>query len=334
MNAKTILLITIIGMTANTIALAQEIATTKNGRDVILNSNGTWEYLNNNRSSVKESANETLRAYLSASSWRERTTFVLDPNRIAPLMEVRYSGKLWKEPKFELLSSKELTTGWVAIKADTGGNTSEYYLKKTEEGYKIDWESSVGFNTMSPKEFNVTKPTTPVRFKVEAKLDDHHNYEFHQTEDIFYSIALQEGGGNRIGYGYVKKKDAIGQKLFEKLKDGRRQAIIVEIQCLPNASNGRFFLISQVINWDGWWQEESTQSTLAAPTAKLAITPATKEERLWTDITGGFQINAKFVDLKDQNVTLEKDGEKINLPLSRLSSKDQNYVQKMAVSEK
>jgi hypothetical protein len=51
-----------------------------------------------------------------------------------------------------------------------------------------------------------------------------------------------------------------------------------------------------------------------------------EEERLWIDNTGDFQVSAKFVDLNGQNVILERDGNKINIPLSRLSSKDQDYV--------
>jgi hypothetical protein len=56
--------------------------------------------------------------------------------------------------------------------------------------------------------------------------------------------------------------------------------------------------------------------------------------RTWTDSTGLFKIDARFVELKDGKVTLEKDdGSKKTLPLDKLSDEDQQAVKEFAAKK-
>lgn len=51
--------------------------------------------------------------------------------------------------------------------------------------------------------------------------------------------------------------------------------------------------------------------------------------RTWTDSTGKYKVQAKFVSVKDGLVTLEKEsGQTLNLPISRLSADDQQLIRK------
>lgn len=52
----------------------------------------------------------------------------------------------------------------------------------------------------------------------------------------------------------------------------------------------------------------------------------TTEDRLWTDNSGDFQINARFIKLIGEDVILEKDDNQVKIPLSTLSIKDQKFV--------
>lgn len=266
MRIKATATLVIFGLATTLSCLAQETVVTRDGRRVVLNPEGTWHYATNASSTSAGSALDTVRAYLSAPSWRDRTPLVMSPERMKPLMESRYSGRRWEVPEFQLLTQTEPTpsqTGWVKVEADVSGDTISYYLKKTKEGYRIDWETSVGCNPMSPEEFRATRPTTAVRFRVFAKLDDYYNYEFSDAQEIAYSIAISDGGGKDIGHGYAKRNDKSGQALFGKLKDGRKHPIVVDVQCLPNARDGSVFLITKVVNLDDWWFEEPVQPALS-----------------------------------------------------------------------
>jgi len=57
--------------------------------------------------------------------------------------------------------------------------------------------------------------------------------------------------------------------------------------------------------------------------------------RLWTDATGSFKIAATFVEFKDGNVVLKTDqGRAIQVPVSKLSARDQKFVRDLLAAEK
>lgn len=61
----------------------------------------------------------------------------------------------------------------------------------------------------------------------------------------------------------------------------------------------------------------------------LLVPPASARE--WTDATGRFRMEAEFVGQQDGQVRLKKpDGQTVQLPLSRLSQTDQDYVRQRA----
>jgi len=198
---------------------------------------------------------DTIRAYLEAESWRERLAFVFNPEQMKPIMERYYEGKTWWRPTFQLLTTIEPTPnqeGYVKIEADVDGKQKTYYLKKTKDGYRIDWETSVGFNRMSAAEFHATRPTTPVQFRVLGKLSDYYNYEFKKAKNEFWSVSISDGEQN-YGTGYIAKNSTTGDRLFKTLKDGKKHELIVDLVYLPNTESADLFLIAQVVSVDSWW---------------------------------------------------------------------------------
>jgi hypothetical protein len=56
-------------------------------------------------------------------------------------------------------------------------------------------------------------------------------------------------------------------------------------------------------------------------------TPTWSEIRTWSDSTGKHKVEAEFVELKDQKVTLRrKDGKAITIALEKLSEADRSFV--------
>ena len=243
---------------------AQEIAATRDGRQVILNPDNTWHYASVHPTTAT-SALDTVHAYLSARSWRDRAALVINPNKVLPLMESRYSGYSWKSPEYHLLTQTEPTpsqTGWARVEADVAGEVIPYYLKKTPDGYRIDWETSVGFNHISTEELRATRPNNLVRLRVVTQLADYYNYDFADAHNWAYSIEVRDGGRKLIGHGYAQKNDAIGSDLFGKLKDGRRHHMVLDIQYPKNAREGSVFLITGIANLNDWWIDANAQPGL------------------------------------------------------------------------
>jgi len=62
----------------------------------------------------------------------------------------------------------------------------------------------------------------------------------------------------------------------------------------------------------------------------LDVLKLTYKFRIWADITGKFNITAKFCQLVDGNVQLElENGKIISVPLTKLSSNDQRFVKSL-----
>ena len=59
-----------------------------------------------------------------------------------------------------------------------------------------------------------------------------------------------------------------------------------------------------------------------------------QEMRTWTDATGKFKVQAKFVEMTDGKVTLERaDGKRVVVPLTKLSEADRKYVAQLGGEE-
>ncbi|MDA7528113.1 SHD1 domain-containing protein, partial [bacterium] len=59
--------------------------------------------------------------------------------------------------------------------------------------------------------------------------------------------------------------------------------------------------------------------------------PVAPQMRTWSDTTGQFKIEATFIELKGDSITLKrKDGKVISLPIAKLSEPDQKHIKEMA----
>lgn len=64
---------------------------------------------------------------------------------------------------------------------------------------------------------------------------------------------------------------------------------------------------------------------------EIVIAPVDKDMRMWSDATGSFRVEAKFLQLVDDKVKLQKaDGKESLVPLAKLSAADQAFVKSVA----
>ena len=159
---------------------------------------------------------------------------------------MRYYAILWRTLAIYAWRSKKAETlkdNWVFVPVvfargkNTFGVKVEdfifYYLRRTEAGFKIDWESSVIYNPMSWTEFKATHPRQPQKFRFLAKLEDDYPYQQFdrgKLEDTYWSVNIigVDGDGQRefVGFhGYARKSASDGAKLFNLLRDGKEHPV-------------------------------------------------------------------------------------------------------------
>lgn len=204
-----------------------------------------------------DSAIGVVKKYWHVKRWEDRLQYVKYPDRVEPLMAEYYKNTtfpLTEYVTFEVSNSDDELT--LILVKKSGSSAFPYFVVKTPEGYKIDWEASLPYNPMSWAEFKATKPTSPIRCRVAATLGDYYNYEFRGMEDLFWSVTLMginydnSDGLEWISLtGFIKKDSADGEALFELLKDGEQHGVILDLMYPENAdSSSDCVLIDSFVN--------------------------------------------------------------------------------------
>ena len=183
-------------------------------------------------------------AYLEAESVNGRLRHVLHPEETGPRMEKHYkfydgAANLRDIRDIEVVEIKRID-GQGDPKVGEYGKykttlidqgiqyTHIYYVKNTQEGMKIDWETSTGWNEMSLIVFkNLRPPGSAKIFRLKARLG---SYEPHPgLAYSYHNILLFSNDPFSELHGYVKKESKLGQRLFDVLKDGETHALTLQI---------------------------------------------------------------------------------------------------------
>lgn len=233
--------------------IAQIAATTSDGKEVILNTDGSWQYAEDPAGNELSSL-ETLKAYLFAESLSERLEYVLPKqNDIAEMRSFYRPYNKADRNEWELGAPEKKFGDRVEIEAYHRALPFPltYYLESTDNGYRVDWGTSIGLNEMSVAEFNASKPREPVTFRVIARLSDTYFGHYRDHKDLYYSISLDVLGtesNSHFGFGYVLKNTFDGKHLFSVLKDGKPHLMTLGLQIPIDGTS----MIGRIVNIDGW----------------------------------------------------------------------------------
>ena len=196
-----------------------------------------------------------IQSYYSCKKWEDRLAFILKPENVKSSMKGYYTDKY---------KSSTVTKDKISIQG-SGYKINELfkvvisgytilYCKKTNDGFKIDWEASAGFNPISMKTFKANLSTHPTEFRVNATIGTSYHSNYRDAMNTHWNVLIEDKEGNTIR-GYIGKSSAEGKKLYEILKDGKKNELILElkIDATENKSGGTA-IITKVIK-DGWSKE-------------------------------------------------------------------------------
>lgn len=222
---------------------------------------------------------ELVEKYLKSKSWQDRLLYVLDSSTVKPLMAKYYEKSDFSIPtKFKNLrriidnSSEKANADSVQTISVSFSNKNAfgvdisreviYYIVKTENGLKIDWPGSVGYNPMKLNVYMATMPKNVMIFRLYCRLSDYYNHGYIHSQGQCYAIeCTNEDGYPRI-YSYILKKSVDGQKLFEILKDGEYHRITLAIKYdRKSEGSSSIATISKLIS-DSWYVAKSANTSI------------------------------------------------------------------------
>lgn len=195
-----------------------------------------------------------IRSYFACENWEDRLLFCLNPLEIKPFLQERYSNN-YKNYQIDV---KQININGSGFKLNevfkVWVEDLLFYCKKTNEGYKIDWEASVGYNPLSLKTYKAKLESNPTEFRVIAELGTYYNYNFRDSSHTHWNIELKDSERNRISC-YVRISTKEGKQIYEILKDGKKHNLILELKLdTSQDTSGGTAIITKLIK-NSWSKE-------------------------------------------------------------------------------
>jgi hypothetical protein len=161
-----------------------------------------------------------IQNYYLSKKWQDRLAYVLNPESVKSLMENAYKDQ-FKSYSFEKNQINVPSSNYAlgkTFKVFVNGET--VYLKKTKDGFKIDWEATWGYNPISISAFKSEESTTPTVLRLTVKLGDLYYEDYGVNSKNYLSMTSE------LGYTWMTLSSS--SELKKILSDGKEHQIIVE----------------------------------------------------------------------------------------------------------
>lgn len=167
---------------------------------------------------VPQTAQDSVAAFFvqfrALENWEDLVPYVMESERVKPAMQKFYAKEGYGAKRVDpakIVGSVKKAKKNVYVVSD------HYYIVKTAEGYKIDWEASFLPNTFDPKSFLNTQPVgSTVTVWVSMKVYD--------MDDTYWNGYWIEGYGMDVSY--VLKNSAMDKKLVQLCQDGWKKMVV------------------------------------------------------------------------------------------------------------
>lgn len=190
-----------------------------------------------------------VQQYLFGASVDQRLKHVIQNTETRSRMEKHYASEGVKS--IEKKANEIALIKTVGNYSLVGAGTYSYYLKKTDKGYLIDWETSVGYNETNLNAFRANTSIKTVTVRGMLKLQSSYAYNYSGKENEYWSLEVYDVSGGFVNC-YAKKSSTIGKKIHTLLSDGMAHKAIVEIQTDRSAHTSGYICIILNVVSDSW----------------------------------------------------------------------------------
>lgn len=193
----------------------------------------------------RDSIADLIEKYTNCTSLQEALRYVMEPERVRPIMQKYYADKGFSPT---MRSAEEIKNK--AFRRFNGKNyviymCGYYYAVQTPEGYRLDWEATVQYNPVTCTELaNKIGQSAEIRgcFWYRSYYDNDYYRAFRATD-------IDDIDGKTTVF-LTEKGSAIDKRLFAMLQNGASMDMILKIKSLPDTdSEGyQYFLITDIIS--------------------------------------------------------------------------------------
>jgi len=161
-------------------------------------------------------AESVVRRFLAARSVEDLLPLVRHPGVVGPKIrqwagEHGFGGPELKE--FGVNRMVVFRNGLASVTVKTSDfRIRQIVVEKDDEGFKVDWESWVGWSEVPWKKLRETRPTEPRLFRVTVQLGKYYNFGFSDDEE-WRCYQLSKPDGTDFIFGYVKRGSELDMKM-------------------------------------------------------------------------------------------------------------------------
>lgn len=202
----------------------------------------------------REASEEIVEKVFQVESIEELLPLVRNPEIVRPLMEKWYATEPFRRETnivfdtVEIKNVKGVRYYLHRVYFEDDLEPRPIAVQETEEGYRVDWETVVGYQSIPWNDYRAQRPTKKVYLRVSARLDDYYNFEFSDPQE-WSSYRLQHPDAEKAIYGYVKRFSEIDRNLRDSMGRDERSAdyMILGVRFPENAQSDHTVHIDEVL---------------------------------------------------------------------------------------
>ena len=191
----------------------------------------------------RDSIADLIEKYTSCTSWQEALRYVMEPERVRPIMQKYYADTGFsptirtaeeiKNKDFRRFNGKNYVIYYC----------NGYYAVQTPDGYRLDWEATAQYNP-------VTHTELADKIGQSAEIRGWFHYASYYNNDYFRGFTaggMYDTDGNSTFF-LTEKGSAIDKRLFAMLKNGADIDMILKIKSLRDSEGYQYFLVTDIIS--------------------------------------------------------------------------------------
>ena len=181
---------------------------------------------------------EVLKNFLEADSVDEMIGYIRDPARVAPIARTYYRERaVFEKPHYvklpepgELQSHQKYMISLIEIEDE---HPRIVAMEQTKDGFKIDWESWVGYSKISWDLFTSRRMIDTNEFRALITRDDYYNFKYSDFVQ-WRCYQLRDPDEKHRLYGYVERNGDIDKMLQRAMLRSQFAFVVVKLRYPAN----------------------------------------------------------------------------------------------------
>lgn len=206
---------------------------------------------------IRDELEPVVRSFLDAPDLESAAAWAAHSERTLERMRDFHDGDYRPPGMKSVLWNSAMTRGeaWASFRVETDDFRRQTVFLVEDDGWKVDWDSWVGWSPASWDELQEERPVETVRLRALVRPVDYYNFRF-SSESEWAAVTLVAPDGESSIYGYVPRASELHSRLT--FLDGTKERrLIVDIRYPKNAPVGNQVLIEGVVG-EGWLDTEET----------------------------------------------------------------------------